>query len=184
LSAGCDALRLAPGESQKQNAYLHQRTTQAAELAAQQEQASSVLQGLTRAASRQSEAMLAYYGLPRELPEAETVEQLLGEESNQITQQARQEAVERPDPWSVADNLLELGIALAGVVGGVYGTRAVGALQTARQKSQALREIVQGSELFKQQNPTAAESFKQAQSIQSAETRTLVANIKATGPES
>lgn len=184
MTAGCDALRLAPGESQKQNAYLHQRTTQAAELAAQQEETSSALQGLTHAASRQSEAILAYYGLPRELPAAENVEQLLGEESSQITRAARQEAVLRPDPWSVADNLLELGIALAGVVGGIYGTRAVRALQTARGKSQALREIVQASELFKQQNPTAAESFKQAQSIQSAETRTLVANIKATGPQS
>jgi len=175
---GCDRLRLAPGEAQKQNAYLHQRTVQAAEMRAAQEEASEPLQKLTRQARQQSEAIVAYYGMPQEIPASESIEDILGKDNQAITSQARSEALQRPDPWETADYLLELGIALAGVVGGVYGTRVVGGLQTARDKSRALREIVQANERFKQKNPLAVEDFKEAQQAQSDETRRLVAELK------
>ena len=178
LVVGCDSLRFAPGEVQKQNAYLHHRTVQAAAIKAQNEQASATLQELTDQASRQSESIVAYYGLPGEIPPSATVADILSEDNAQLTRQARAEALERPDPWDVADHLLELGIALAGVVGGVYGARAVGALNLARQKSSALREIVLGNQLFKKQNPQNTEPFKQAHAQQSSVTRSLVASLK------
>ena len=178
IVAGCDSLRFAPGEVQKQNAYLHHRTVQAAATKAQDEEVSSTLQGLTDQAARQSESIVAFYGLPHAIPASETVAEILSEDNGEVTRQARAAALERPDPWDVADNLLELGIALAGVVGGVYGMRAVGALNVARQKSAALREVIQDNELFKSQSPQSTETFKQAHDQQSTETRALVAGLK------
>jgi len=177
-AAGCGQLRFAPSEVQKQNAYLHQRTVQAAALQARMEQVSQMLQQLTGRAAEQSTAILAYYGLPRETPASTSVPELLSETNAALTAQANQEAMARPDPWGAADNLLELGIALAGLVGGAYGVRAVRFLQEARQKSQALREIIQGNELFKQSNPQAVEAFKGAQQEQSPATRQIVAALK------
>jgi len=178
LMGGCGRLRFAPGEAQKQNAYLHHRTVVAAAEQTRQEDGSEVLQTLMERANRQSEAMLAYYGLPEEIPPAKGIEEILSAPNEQLTQQARAEALSRPDPFDVADHVLELGIALAGMLGGVCGTRVVGGLKTARQKTRALQEIVQGNELFKQKNPLAVEDFKEAQSVQSENTRRLVVEMK------
>jgi len=78
----------------------------------------------------------------------------------------------------VADHLLEMGIAIAGLAGGVAGGRVIGGLKTAQQKSRALREIVHGNELFKKNNPIMTDDFKQAQQNQSDSTRRLVAELK------
>ena len=64
MAAGCESLRFGPGEVQKQNTYLHHRTVQSAALQARSEQASEALCELTSQAARQSEAIVAYYGLP------------------------------------------------------------------------------------------------------------------------
>jgi hypothetical protein len=173
--SGCGSLRFAPGEKQKQNAYLHHRTLAAAVVCAGQEEVSADLAGLTEQALRQSDAIVAYYGLPRELPGSESVAEILSGANDAVTEGAQLSAGQRPDPWDVADNLLELGIALAGIVGGVYGGRVVAGLKLAREKSIALKEIVMGNELFKKQNPDRAGVFKQAQSGQSVATRNLVA---------
>jgi len=61
----------------------------------------------------------------------------------------------------------------------VYGTRAVHFLKDARTKSQALKEIITGNELFKKQNQPSASAFKQAHQAQSSQTRQLVAQMKA-----
>ncbi|GAG26405.1 unnamed protein product, partial [marine sediment metagenome] len=45
LAGGCDSLRFAPGESQKQNAWLHNRTATVAAETARSEKASEKLQG-------------------------------------------------------------------------------------------------------------------------------------------
>ena len=71
-----------------------------------------------------------------------------------------------------------LSIALAGVLGGVYGAKAAVALKTARQKNTALREVVRGNEIFKSGNPTFTDDFKLAQAGQSETTRQLVAQMK------
>jgi hypothetical protein len=177
-SAGCDGLRLAPSEQQKQNAWLHNRTAAVAAETARAEQSSQELQALTQLSELQSRAFTAYCGLPQEYPPAETAEQILGESNQQLASAAVAESAARPDPWQVADSVLEFGIGVCGLLGGVCGTRVVQFLQDARTKSQALKEIITGNELFKQQQPAQAEAFKAAQQDQSPETRQLVAAMK------
>jgi hypothetical protein len=129
-------------------------------------------------AEQQSQAFTAYYGPPQEYPQAQTNEQILSQSNWNLAKTATTESAARPDPWSVADSLLEFGIGITALLGGVYGTRVAGFLQDARTKSQALKEIVQGNELFKKQQPTQADAFKSAQASQSPETRQLVAQLK------
>lgn len=176
---GCGSLRLAPSERQKQNAWLHNRTAEAAAESAGAEQTSAELQALTKLSELQSRAFTSYCGLPKEYPPAETTEQILAQTNWQLAQSALAEAAERPGPWDVADTLLEIGIGLSALLGGVYGTRIAKFLKEARAKSQALREIIAANELFKQQNADQVQSFKAAQVNQSPETRQLVAQLKA-----
>jgi hypothetical protein len=176
--AGCGELRFAPGEAMKANAWAHFRTTQLAADAAQREGASEPLCGLTALSAKQSEAFVAYCGMPKELPAADTAEQALTETNQQLAKSAMEEASRRPDPWEAADGLLELGIAAASVLGGAAGLRIARAMQQAREKSKALREIIAGNELFKRNHYESAEAFKQAHQSQSAETRKLVAELK------
>ncbi|MBN1359347.1 MAG: hypothetical protein JW993_02090 [Sedimentisphaerales bacterium] len=176
--AGCGSLRLAPSETIKQNAWLHQRTAEAAAEVAVTEETSPQLQVLTKLSEVQSRALTAYCGLPDEVPPAETNEQILAEANWQLAQGALVDSAARPGPWDVVDTLLEIGIGIAALAGGIYGTRIARFLRDARAKSQALREIVAGNERFKQQNADQVASFKAAQSNQSAETRQLVAGLK------
>ena len=178
LLSGCDSLRLAPSEQQKQNAWLHNRTAAVAAETARTEQGSQELQALTQLCELQSRAFTAYCGLPNEYPAAETTEQILDESNWQLAGAAVTESAQRPDPWQVADTALEFGIGLCALLGGVCGTRAVRFLRDARAKAQALKEIVEGNELFKKQVPSQAKAFKSAQQNQSPETRQLVAAMK------
>jgi hypothetical protein len=176
--AGCDSLRLAPSEQQKQNAWLHNRTATVAAETAKAEESSQQLQALTQLSELQSRAFTSYCGLPNEYPQAETPAQILGESNWQLASAAVTESAQRPDPWQVADSVMEFGIGLCALLGGVCGTRAVQFLKSARTKSQALKEIIAGNELFKQQQPSQAKAFKAAQQDQSPETRQLVAALK------
>ncbi len=179
LTSGCGSLRLAPSERQKQNAWLHNRTAEVAAESAGAEQTSPELQALTKLSELQSRAFTSYCGLPQEYPLAETTEQILAQANWQLAHSALAEAAERPGPWDMADTLLEIGIGLSALLGGVYGTRVAKFLKDARDKSKALREIIVGNELFKQQNADQVQPFKAAQSDQSPETRQLVAQLKA-----
>ena len=176
---GCDTLRFAPNEVQKQNAWLHNRTATIAAQTAKAENVSQVLQALTQLSKKQSQSFPAYYGLPEEFPPAETAEDVLAESNQQLAETALQAAADRPDPWQLADSMLELGIGISAMLGGVYGTRAVRFLKDARDKSKALKEIIAGNELFKKENASSAAAFKHAQSTQSPTTRQLVAQMKA-----
>lgn len=178
LIAGCDSLRLAPSEQQKQNAWLHNRTTAIAADAARNEQASPQLQSLTKLSELQSRAFTSYCGLPKEYPPAETTEDILAQSTWTLAKTALAESSERPDPWQVADSLMEIGIGISALFGGVYGTRAVRFFKDARAKSQALKEIIAGNEQFKKENVAQAQAFKTAQANQSPETRQLVAQLK------
>jgi len=179
VPAGCDSLRFAPSQIQKQNAWLHNRTALVAAETARTEEGSPKLQALTQLNEVQSRAFSAYCGLPKEFPKAETADDILAESNWQLAGTALQAGAERPDAWEVADSMLELGIGLCALLGGVYGTRAVRFLSDARGKSQALQEIIAGNELFKKQNTSAAPAFKQAHQSQSPQTRQLVAQMKA-----
>jgi len=178
ILAGCDSLRFAPSEAQKQNAWLHNRTATVTAETARAEDASEKLQALTQLGEVQSRAFSAYCGLPKEFPPAETAEEILSESNFRLADTALQESTERPDPWQVADSMLEMGIGICALLGGVYGTRAVRFLKDARRKSNALQEIIAGNEHFKKQNQTQSAAFKQAHQNQSPKTRQLVAAIK------
>jgi hypothetical protein len=179
LSAGCDSLRFAPTEAQKQNAWLHNRTAIMAAETAKAESASDKLQALTQLSEVQSRAFSSYYGSPQEFPQAETAEDVLAESNWQLARTALQQGADRPDAWEVADSMLELVIGICALLGGVYGTRAVGFLRKAKTKSKALQEIITGNELFKKQNASSTPAFKQAHQNQSPQTRQIVAKMKA-----
>ena len=179
LLAGCDSLRFAPTEAQKQNAWLHNRTAIVTSETAKAENSSENLQALTNLSEVQSRAFSSYFGQPKEFPRAETVEDILSESNWQLAGTALQASADWPDAWQVADSALELGIGVCALLGGVYGTRAVRFLRDARTKSQALREIVAGNELFKKHNQAHSSEFKQAHSNQSPQTRQIVATMKA-----
>jgi len=179
MLAGCDSLRFAPTEAQKQNAWLHNRTTMIAADTAEDENTSEQLQALTQLSELQSRAFSSYFGLPKEFPPSETAEDVLAESSFQLANTALQQGAARPDAWEVADSMLELGIGICALLGGVYGTRAVGFLRQAKTKSKALKEIITGNELFKKQNGSSASAFKQAHQNQSTQTRQIVAEMKA-----
>jgi len=176
--AGCDSLRLAPSEQQKQNAWLHGRTTVLTAQTAQSEETSPELQALTRLSELQSRSFASYFGLPKEYPAAESAEDVLAQSNWQLANTALTESAQRPDPWQLADAMLELGIGVCALFGGVYGTRAVRFLKNARTKSQALQEVVAGNELFKKQNQAQSQAFKTAHQNQSPATRQLVAQLK------
>jgi len=156
VSAGCDTLRFAPSEAQKQNAWLHNRTAIVTAETARAEDTSEKLQGLTQLSELQSRAFTSYCGLPEEFPQAETAEDILGQSNWQLAGTALAESGQRPDAWQVADSALELGIGICALLGGVYGTKAVRFLGQARAKSKALQEIISGNELFKKQNVAQA----------------------------
>lgn len=179
MTAGCDSLRLAPSEEQKQNAWLHNRTTAVVAETARTEQTSPQLQALSKLSELQSRSFTSYCGLPKEYPQAETAEQILSDANRQIASTALAQSAERPDPWQVADSALDIGIGVCALFGGVLGTRALRFLQDARARSQALKEIIQGNELFKTQNADQVPAFKAAQQHQSPETRQLVTALKA-----
>jgi|GEM_PF-6404318 len=84
----------------------------------------------------------------------------------------------RQDAWALADGIFELGAGVAGLFGGACAARLVRIVDEARRKSKALREIVEGNELFKKHNPSSAADFKQAHDGQSNDTRQLVASLK------
>jgi len=178
LLAGCDSLRFAPTETQKQNAWLHNRTAMIAADTAKVENTSEQLKALTHLSEVQSLAFSSHYGLPKEFPTAETAEDVLAESNWQLARTALTESSDRPDAWEVADSMLELGIGICALLGGVYGTRAVGFLRQTKTKSKALQEIIAGNELFKKQNESSATAFKQAHQNQSPQTRQIVAQMK------
>ncbi|MBI9015775.1 MAG: hypothetical protein JEZ07_00805 [Phycisphaerae bacterium] len=174
MISGCGNLRLAPNQDQKQNAYLHFRTTQTAAQLAHDQNYPQTMQDLTNQSVSQSSAILNYYGMPEQLPESDNAESILSQANNDITTRASHSALQRPDPWSIADDVLQVAIGIAGVFGGLLGGRVVNSLKVAKEKSTALKEIVQGNEIFKAQNPQSIQAFKQAQQNQSQPTKKLV----------
>ncbi|MBN1974191.1 MAG: hypothetical protein JW787_11165 [Sedimentisphaerales bacterium] len=178
FASGCESLRFAPGEIQKQNAWLHNRTMAVTTEAARTEGTSGEMQALTRLGEQQSRAFVSYFGLPDEFPPADSVEDILAESNFELAATATQEGSERPDEWQVADSAIDLGIGVFALLGGVYGTQAARFLRNAKTKTQALKEIISGNELFKKQNKASAAAFKQAHADQSPQTRQIVAEMK------
>ena len=154
------------------------RTLAIAAQEAGNEGTSEQLQALTQLGEKQSRAFVSFYGLPEEFPAADTAQEILTESNFKIAEAAIQESSERPDEWQVADAAIDLGIGIFALFGGVYGTRAAGFLKNAKTKKQALKEIISGNELFKKQNGSSVEAFKQAHANQSLQTRQIVTEMK------
>ena len=160
---GCEEpLRFAPSQAQKQAALLTADIAKAVEQKGT-EPASPASKKLVQG----TRAMAIYMGTPKMPADPD--------EFDTVVSQAEQEAFERPDPWKVADHLLELGIGVAAIVGGGTGTVVVNKLKKLRQKSKALEEVVKGNELLKKNGTT----FKEAHSKQSPGTKAIVAEIRA-----
>lgn len=178
FAAGCNSLRFAPTEEQKQNAYLHNRTAAIAADTAKDEGSTQKLVELTKLSEVQSRAFVGFNGLPQQYPKVDTAEDVLSDSSAEVTNTATIQSAQRPDMWGLTDSALELAIALCGLAGGIYGTRAVRFFKQAKVKSQALKEIIQGNELFKKLNADSAQAFKDAQQSQSPQTRQIVTEMK------
>ena len=178
LLVGCDSVRFAPTEAQRQNAWLHNRTTAVTAERARTESTSEKLQALSGLSELQSRAFVSYYGLPKEFPRAENAEDILRQSNFELAQTALGESAVRPDVWDLADSVFELAIGISALLGGVYGTKAVRFLREARIKSKALQEIIAGNELLKKTNNQYASAFKEAQNDQSPQTRQIVAEMK------
>ena len=179
FASGCSTFRPAATEMQKQNAWLHNRTAQVLATTAEVENSSQKMLSLSKLNNAQSQAIVYDYGLPKQLPQADTTEQILSDASWQIAESAMADSINKPDAWDIADAALELGIGVAALLGGVYGVRFAGFLRSARTKSRALREIIKGNEIFKNQNAELTSAFKNAQKNQSPETRQIVAELKS-----
>jgi hypothetical protein len=176
---GCESLRFAPSEAQKQNAWLHNHTATITAEAARSENSSEKLRALTKLSQLQSRSFTRYYGLPKEFPQADTAEDILSRSNLQLAKTALVESSDRPDAWQLADSAFELAVGISALLGGVYGTRAVRFFKQARTKSQALQEIVAGNELFKREHSEYTNDFKAAHKNQSPQTRQIVAQMKA-----
>lgn len=160
---GCEEpLRLAPSQAQKQAAFLTADIAKAVE-----QNGTDPASPASKKLVQGTRAMAIYMGTPKVPADPD--------EFDTVVSQAEQQAYERPDPWKVADNLLELGIGVAAIVGGGTGTVVVNRLRKLRQKSKALKEVVMGNELLKENGV----SFKKAHRSQSPETKGIVAEIRA-----
>ena len=173
LLAGCGSLRLAPSESQKQLTFsTHQTARTAADLglAPGSVAARQMVEGTA--------ASLAYAGMPQSPKIADY---------DATASAAAADAVRRPtadDVFTAAEGGLSLAAELALLFGaggvGLGGKKLIDWIALARQKSEALKEVVQGNELLTQylgEQGKAAEltAFKRAQtSTQSPKTELLV----------
>ena len=174
--SGCqDALRFAPSEPQKQIAL--QAHVTARDIEAEGTDAHSP------AAKQQVQATqtaLTYIGLPKNPQITDYVTTVA---------QAQVDAGQRPkfqDISEAAEGGLSLAAELAIIFGvggvGFGGKKLVDWIKLAREKNQALQEIIAGNELFKKQLPeTTLRAFKKAQdkTQETPSTKRLVTELKS-----
>ena len=75
LLAGCDSLRFAPNEAQKQNAWLHNRTATVTAETARAENASGILQALTQLGDVYGTRAVRF--LPVTRPQAQALQEII-----------------------------------------------------------------------------------------------------------
>lgn len=172
--AGCDTLRFAPSEAQKQisyDTYLAAQTVNAQGTEPKSQAAEKLVTG--------TGTLLTYTGLPKDpvITDYKTT-----------AEQAQKDASGRPtieDVSKAADGWLELGIGIAGLFSGGVALKAAGWLQQLRDKAKALKEVVTANETLKQYLESAdyqdaLNIFKKAQSgTQSPTTSQIVYELRA-----
>jgi len=177
---GCQQLRKAPTEAQKQTARMGVDATEQIRITG-----TSPGSAVSVIANESAKATQTYFGPPAEpLAEPEAV-----------IPQAQIDAAERPDPWQTVDTALAFGLAVAGVFGGAGGVKVAKAIAAAQAKSKALRQIIKAEEDFRNELKLTAcddedndnavyaaeilESLKAANDIQSPATQAIVTEVKA-----
>lgn len=174
---GCDSLRWAPSEAEKQNAALHVQTSQA--LAARIEPnktADTLDDALADLNAKQAGAITAHYGPPKEPVPQVPWEDLPA--TAPVTDEAGQDAAQRPDVFDLTDFAIDNVEAIAIALG--LGGAAAGAIARAKATSKALRETVGGIQKYRDQANTA-EKTKLGEILakaQSGKTKTEVAKAK------
>ncbi len=193
LVSGCDSLRFAPTEAQKDSCFLHAATSSAVSdmvNAAVDRGALAAAAGkLADNAQRQATVLQAYIGLPETLPDVSSIDALIDDNS---TEQAQIDASKRPSVTDIADAasggvdvLVGIATALAGV-GVIGGSGKVMALaKKAKQTSTALNEVVAANSeyLTALSNNGKGHLVKIFKNIQSAtQTGTTPAMVNAAKP--
>jgi uncharacterized membrane protein len=171
---GCDSLRLAPTEAQKQityDTYLAAQTVNAQGTEPRSEAAAKLVTGTS--------AMLTYMGLPQDP---------VITDYKSTSDQAQKDAAQRPtvdDIAKAADGWLEFAIGVAGLFSGGAAIKTASWLQQLRDKAKALKEVVTANETLKKYLESAGYQdaltiFKSAQSgTQSPTTSQIVYELRA-----
>lgn len=179
VCSGCGSIKAAPDLSQKLNAYLLNKTaSQAASLAAEQK-ASEPLQELTTLCEKQSQAVAAYYGKPADLPEDFDIDSVDVDAKTRLAELAYKNASAPQSYRDIAFDMLDVGIGVCALFGGAFGIKIASFLSKAKTKALALEEIIKGNEKFKSQYPEYSSLFKSSHKNQSAGTRQIVTEVKA-----
>lgn len=135
--AGCESLRLAASEDQKKLAFdTYQRASQVDLYGAEPktETTAKLVTGTS--------AGLTYIGMPKE-PEIT--------DYTATASQAKADAAKRPTAekvWDGVDGFLELGIGVAALFSGGAAVKITQNLKEAKEKSAALREVIQKNQKF------------------------------------
>lgn len=121
---GCGVVKLAPGQVQKQNAWLLQQTVTAANQQAVTEQSSQQLINLTALAVDQSQAVVLDYGMPDITP-ASDIDSLL----NGQTKALADEAIYWSGGGGDSDFWLNLLMVILSLVSGAAGNQYLGTIR-------------------------------------------------------
>lgn len=112
---------------------------------------------------------LTYMGRPDTVPDLA--------DFDTINEQARTDA-ETPAVDTMLGSALDIGLAIAGLIGGAGGLRLATSLRRVYAKAKGFTEVVRNAELFKTMaTPETWEQFKRAQVMQTDPTRKLVAEV-------
>lgn len=117
--SGCGLVRLAPSQTQKQNAWLLHKTTTAIHQQAQQEQANEQLSALALLAQNQSQAVVADYGMPDPVPPGD-IDSLLNGQACNIADEAMSQSEFAANGSAWLDVLVVIISLISGAAGGQY----------------------------------------------------------------
>lgn len=179
LFTGCEPLRFAPTENQKITAELTYNLAQKVNT-----EGTASESPVTKKLCEGTRAAVLYIGRPKEPP---AIEQF-----DTVAVSAQTDAIRRPEANDIFDTV-EGGLSLAAQLAILFGMGGFGFggkklldwLSLARKSSNALKEIVKGNELLKNQliggkDDAVIQAFKDSQKItQSSDTRVLVTKIKS-----
>lgn len=189
---GCQAIRPAPTEAQKQNAWLLKNEARQASNLAIQEGTSANLQALASATADDSENVTMYFGAPKNPLPAATVGDITSDAAEANREQTKTDAAHKVGPAEIAAAADEgltrleavlLALGIGGTGSGLWITRLRNALKAAAGNAEvnqvALAQVVRNNEKFlATATAEAKDGFLDAQGKQNAATKHLVTEIR------